>query len=48
MKEKIAEAQYDYSSIDATIRLLEDESNRYDTQINEKENIVNEYESTLI
>ncbi|CAD8194119.1 unnamed protein product [Paramecium octaurelia] len=47
LKEKIAEAQYDYSSIGATIRLLEDESNRYDTQINEKENIVNEYESTL-
>ncbi|CAD8127374.1 unnamed protein product [Paramecium sonneborni] len=47
LKEKIAEAQYDYSSIGATIRLLEDQSNRYETQINEKENIVNEYESTL-
>lgn len=31
LKEKIAEAQYDYTTLGAQIQTLEDESNRYDT-----------------
>ncbi|CAD8113914.1 unnamed protein product [Paramecium primaurelia] len=48
LEEQIAKSQYDYSTLGAQIRLYQDESNRYDVLMDEKENIVNEYQSLLI
>ncbi|CAD8192857.1 unnamed protein product [Paramecium octaurelia] len=45
LEEQIAKSQYDYSTVGAQIRLYQDESNRYDILLDEKENIINEYQS---
>ncbi|CAK89401.1 unnamed protein product (macronuclear) [Paramecium tetraurelia] len=45
LEEQIAKSQYDYSTIGAQIRLYQDESNRYDILLDEKENIIDEYQS---
>ncbi|CAD8125469.1 unnamed protein product [Paramecium sonneborni] len=45
LEEQIAKSQYDYSTLGAQIRLYQDESNRYDVVIDEKENIITEYQS---